>query len=188
MTPPSGLSMGASACSVDEFKDDIPAPPPVRITKVEVDRRKSQAVAIQGICYAVAFLLSYSLSYVAIIRFHIRGSGNDILDYIALCILAPSAGTFNYIVFARTRVMKTPEGKFLKALFFCTCLRKNEEIKRNSQQKFRKSAPDQELQHCQPATVSNDLYIPDLDIPDLEESPQVSGVRESGSEDAGVIE
>ncbi|CAB9514557.1 expressed unknown protein [Seminavis robusta] len=143
-----GASVNSGNAS-DFFMGDVPSSRvAVRRTLVEVDRRKSQAVITQAICYAIAFLMTYLLSYISIISYYATGSWNDILHIFAFAVFGPSAGTFNYIVFAGLRMMKTQEGKLLKTIFCCTCLQKDQETARtsSSQRRSRKSSQQQQQQ------------------------------------------
>ncbi|CAB9505950.1 expressed unknown protein [Seminavis robusta] len=89
-----------------------------------VNRQKSLAVARQGMFYILAFLLTYFFPLVAAVRYAIFGTWNDVFDDFAYGIFVPSAGTLNFLVFARLRSpMKTPEGRVLRSMFCCTCLR-----------------------------------------------------------------
>lgn len=88
---------------------------------VTVDRRKSQAVRRQAMFYALAFLLTYLFAFITAIRDHTTETGeHSIFDDIGYVFFFPSAGLFNFLVFARPRTeMKTREGRFLRAILFC---------------------------------------------------------------------
>jgi hypothetical protein len=68
-------------------------------------------------------LITYLLSFIAIIQYEAFGTYNMTFEFVAFSVFIPSAGTFNWFVFARTRQMKTPEGRISRAVLFCTCCR-----------------------------------------------------------------
>lgn len=88
----------------------------------EVNRKKSTAVARQGMYYATAFLASYLFPIISMLTFLATGKANQDFDFIAWCICYPSTGTFNFLVFCRLREhMRTPEGRVLRATLCCCC-------------------------------------------------------------------
>lgn len=89
-----------------------------------VDRSKSQAVARQALAYAAAFLVTYLLDFISLCIFLATEESYLVLDLIAYGLVLPSAGTFNFLVFARIRQMKTPEGRLWRSLLFCQCCRR----------------------------------------------------------------
>ncbi|CAB9519793.1 expressed unknown protein [Seminavis robusta] len=169
----------------DFFMGDVPrSRVAVRRTLVEVDRHKSQAAAMQAICYAIAFLMTYLLSYISVIKYLTTGTWNVILDNFAFSVFQPSAGTFNYIVFARVRMMKTPEGKLLKTFFCCTCLQKDQETARDSTSQSKSRKTTQQQQQQQPNAMPGES-----DSRNQVEFRQASSDQAaSGSYDEGLVE
>ncbi|CAB9526181.1 expressed unknown protein [Seminavis robusta] len=90
-----------------------------------VNRQKSLAgSARQGMFYMLAFLVTYFFPFVSMLQYAISGTWNEVFDDFAYGIFVPSAGTLNFLVFARLRSpMKTPEGRVLRSIFCCTYLR-----------------------------------------------------------------
>ena len=83
-----------------------------------VNRIKSRAVARQARAYALAFLATYLLDLVSMCIHLATEQTYFVLDLVAYGIVLPSYGTFNFLVFARTRQMKTTDGKVWRSLVF----------------------------------------------------------------------
>jgi len=92
--------------------------------KAQTDRKKSKAVAERAILYISAFLLTNIGDFVTHTLLYAFHYENIWLDFVSF-VLFPMQGFFTFIIFARKRKMKTPEGRFLRRLVFdwwCCCL------------------------------------------------------------------
>jgi hypothetical protein len=94
---------------------------PVTVQLHMANRERSRAVAIQAVFYTAGFLLTFSLDTIVLLWNVINLEADQKL-IVAAYILFPLQGTFNFLVYARTSQMHTPEGKFVKKLI-CRCCR-----------------------------------------------------------------
>ncbi|CAB9515367.1 expressed unknown protein [Seminavis robusta] len=116
-------SVTASATSASASDGRVSAVSDSALRSSSVNRKKSNAVAKQAAFYTFAFLLTYLPDLIIAVKYNVGGLVRIGAEYFAYCVVLPSAGTFNFLVFSRMRRMKTPEGRVLRSAFFCLCCR-----------------------------------------------------------------
>lgn len=83
-------------------------------TEMEVNRRRSRAVAIQAFLFVTAFILTQFLRLSTTLWWAIAEGVNRTLYVWAYDVMLPLQGWLNALVLLRTRSLHTPEGKFLQ--------------------------------------------------------------------------
>ena len=89
--------------------------PPVR-----VNRKRSRAVALQGILYCCAIFVAFSSDLISYMLSTAVGFWNETFDIVAY-FFTPLAGFLNFLIFIRTRNMQTVEGKVLRMILCLPC-------------------------------------------------------------------
>lgn len=84
--------------------------------KAAADRRKSNIVRQQAVLYVLAFLVTYLFWWLDTLLWLFGIPADGPLDLIAYSIFAPLQGFLNCLVFVRQRDMRTPEGRFFRAM------------------------------------------------------------------------
>jgi len=83
--------------------------------------RRARIVSRQCILYTLAFLSTHMLDMIASVIYIVDpGVWYFRFDIFAYMVFQPALGILNFLIFSRNRyTMATPEGRFLRAIFYC---------------------------------------------------------------------
>ena len=87
---------------------------------VRINRKRSRAVALQGILYCCAIFVAFSSDLISYMLSTAVGVWSETFDIVAY-FFTPLAGFLNFLIFIRTRNMQTPEGRFMRKIACCAC-------------------------------------------------------------------